>query len=357
MNPLAMAGFATSEDATVSQPKQQTRQEMIICCCLPFIVISLSTGLIRTNQYLMKEQHFPYPFVLVIGHCVFCSLFALLLLWCQPKMFPALTDPDRKVELSLSYYINAILPIALCFAISLVLSNMAYKYCTVAFLQMIKEGNIITIYIMALLVSLDTFSYTQVGILVVMVAATWSCVEGELNFSLLGFVVQGSASTCEAAKTIFQALVLSGKGQKLDPLSTVLVVMPMSGLLLISVLLFNNLVMEVGFAKQPSWSEIVEWKWFLMLNIVNAFGLNVAIAVFLKYLSPVTYILVGNLKDIVVVCMSAYIIHEAISLTQVIGFTMQVLCVFAWTSYKQYGSVLPKQLLHSKSDAEGVKDS
>ncbi|CAL1128001.1 unnamed protein product [Cladocopium goreaui] len=179
---------------------------------------------------------------------------------------------------------------------------MAYKYCTVAFLQMIKEGNIITIYIMALLVSLDTFSYTQVGILVVMVAATWSCVEGELNFSRLAWGTrQGSASTCEAAKTIFQALVLSGKGQKLDPLSTVLVVMPMSGLLLISVLLFKNLVMEVGFAKQPSWSEIVEWKWFLMLNIVNAFGLNVAIAVFLKYLSPVTYILVGNLKDIVVV--------------------------------------------------------
>eukprot|EP00435_Cladocopium_sp_Y103_P024391 s34_g6.t1 len=106
-----------------------------------------------------------------------------MLLFFQPKMFPALTDPDRKVELSMSYYINAILPIALCFAISLVLSNMAYKYCTVAFLQMIKEGNIITIYIMAYFVGLDTFSYTQVGILVVMVAATWSCVEGELNFS------------------------------------------------------------------------------------------------------------------------------------------------------------------------------
>jgi len=29
--------------------------------------------------------------------------------------------------------------------------------------------------------------------------------------------------------------------------------------------------MEVGFAKQPSWSEIVEWKWFLMLNIVTWF--------------------------------------------------------------------------------------
>ena len=37
-------------------------------------------------------------------------------------------------------YITSILPIAFCFAVSLILSNLAYKYCTVAFLQMIKEG-------------------------------------------------------------------------------------------------------------------------------------------------------------------------------------------------------------------------
>lgn len=68
-----------------------------------------------------------------------------------------------------------------------------------------------------------------------------SCVEGELNFSLAGFLTQGTASLCEAArapwlpwlpwrmaqssgrrseaKTIFQCLVLSGP-RRLDPLST-----------------------------------------------------------------------------------------------------------------------------------------
>lgn len=306
------------------------------------MVIVVSTALIRSNQYLMQKENFPYPFILVILHCIFCSLFALALLFIKPSLYPALTDPDKKVELSWHYYSNKILPIALCFAISLVLSNMAYKYCSVAFLQMIKEGNIITIYMMALVVGLETYSHTQVSILILMLAATWSCVEGELNFSFVGFLVQGTASFCEAAKTIFQALVLSGKGQKLDPMSTVLVVMPMSGLLLGLVLLFNNLVIELGFAQQPSFQELWAWKGFLSLNILNAFLLNILIAVFLKYLSPVSYILTGNIKDICVVCMSAFLIHEAISMTQVMGFSMQVLCVFAWTGYKQYGIQVPK---------------
>lgn len=344
-----MAAFA-SEDGALRQSKQQTLKELVLTALLPAIVITFSTCLIRSNQYLMKADHFPYPFVLVIMHCICCSLMALVLRYFQPSLFPALTDPDKKVELSISYYINAILPIALCFSISLVLSNMAYKYCTVAFLQMIKEGNIITVYVMAYFGGLDTFSYTQVGILAVMLVATMSCVQGELNFSFIGFIVQGSASFCEAAKTIFQALVLSGKGQKLDPLSTVLVIMPMCGLLLGSVLLFNNLVVEVGFATQPSWEEICRYRHFLVLNILNAFALNVAIAVFLKHLSPVSYILTGNIKDIVVVCMGAWIIGERISFTQATGFTFQVLCVFAWTTYKQYGSLMPKAVYETKSE-------
>ena len=45
------------------------------------------------------------------------------------------------------------------------------------------EGNIITIYVMAIFCGIEQFSMTQALILGIMVAATWSCVEGELNFS------------------------------------------------------------------------------------------------------------------------------------------------------------------------------
>ena len=39
----------------------------------------------------------------VILHCYFCTLFALILLWLRPGLFPALRDPDKKVELSLRF--------------------------------------------------------------------------------------------------------------------------------------------------------------------------------------------------------------------------------------------------------------
>jgi hypothetical protein len=50
----------------------------------------------------------------------------------------------------------------------------------------------------------------------------------------------------------------------------------------------------------------------------------------------------GNIKDIVVVCMSAFLIGEPTSSLQILGFSTQVLCVFAWTSYKHNGQLVPK---------------
>lgn len=296
--------------------------EGLIRLSLPPALIAASSTLIRSNQYLMRPEVFPYPFVLIIMHCIFCSIFALVLFVCSPGLYPALTDPDRKVSLTSNTYIREILPISTFFAVSLVLSNMAYKYSTVAFLQMIKESNIV-----------------QISILVVMVLATWGCVKGEMNFSLIGLLVQAGSSTCEAAKTICQSLVLSGP-RKLDPLSTVLVVMPVSGLFLGFVLLVNNLL-DSTFVKQPTFSEIYVCRRALFLNIGNAFALNWLIAIFLKYMSPVAYVLTGNVKDICIMLMSAFLMHEDISRIQCLGFVVQIACVFTWSALKQKESQKP----------------
>ena len=138
----------------------------------------------------MQEGHFPFPFTLVLMHCLFSSAFALALRYVMPGLFPALTDPNWKIDINMGFYLRSILPIASCFACSLVLSNVAYKYCSVAFLQMVKEGNIIVIYVLSVLFGIEGFSRSQAAILAVMVAATWGCVDGELNFNLLGFLVQ-----------------------------------------------------------------------------------------------------------------------------------------------------------------------
>ena len=106
------------------------RKSLLLYISLPVLTIVVSASLIRSNRFLMQPDNFPLPFVLVIMHCIFCSLFALALRCVQPNLFPAprrhrahrnqllsepleaLTDPDKKVELSLRYYTTTILPIA-----------------------------------------------------------------------------------------------------------------------------------------------------------------------------------------------------------------------------------------------------
>eukprot|EP00434_Breviolum_minutum_P001087 symbB.v1.2.000950.t1/scaffold45.1/size390604/13 len=352
-------------EATPLTTPRARRAELIWCMILPVTLITASSSLIRINQYLMKEDHFPYPFVLVMMHCFCCSSFALILLWLCPSFFPALRDPDRKVDLTARYCCTALLPIAFCFSISLVLANLAYKYCTVAFLQMIKEsnlagwigcirihmGNIMLIFIMAYAAGIETFAWTKVAILCLMLVATWSCVDGEVNFNFLGFAVQVTSGVGEATKIILQSLLLSGKGT-LDPMSMVLTVMPLCGMCLSCVLLFHGCVRHLSFVHLPEFTELYMWRYYLLLSSCNAFVLNVLIAMFLKYLSPVSYILTGNIKDIVVVCMSAFLIRESIEPIQFLGFSLQVLCVFAWTFYKQYGQLLPKELLEASLETE-----
>mmetsp|Transcript_46267 Transcript_46267/g.86394 ORF Transcript_46267/g.86394 Transcript_46267/m.86394 type:complete len:340 (-) Transcript_46267:137-1156(-) len=310
--------------------------DWLLPCSLPPALILTSASLIRSNQHLMQPGVFPYPFLLVTIHCFCCSFLSGVLLLGKPSLFPARTDPDRQVGITLEYYAREILPIAACFAISLVSSNMAYKYCTVAFLQMMKESNIVTIYLMSVAVGIEHFSLAQSMILVSMVCATWTCVQGELHFSLFGFVLQASSSLAEAAKTILQSLALAhGSGAKLDPLSAVLIIMPLCGLLLLMVIIFHHSVCELSFVTLPNYQQIVDLRSALALNVANAFVLNVLIAMFLKILSPVTYILTGNVKDIAIVVMSAVLMHDSISSLQVCGFSMQITLVFMWSALKQ----------------------
>lgn len=331
------SAFSKQEaDPLLGRSTRGILRDWLLPCLLPPVMILASASLIRSNQHLMQPAVFPHPFVLVTMHCFCCSFFSGALLLCKPSLFPALTDPDKMVDITPQYYLREILPIAGCFAVSLVTSNMAYKYCTVAFLQMMKESNIVTIYLMSVAAGIENFSLVQSMILVAMVCATWTCVQGELHFSALGLLLQASSSLAEAAKTIFQCLALAhGSGKKLDPLSAVLVIMPLCGLLLAMVILFHCHAYELSFVTIPTYSQIFELRADLALNVANAFVLNVLIAMFLKILSPVAYILTGNVKDIAIVVMSALLMHESISNQQICGFSMQVALVFLWSALKQ----------------------
>merc|ERR1740121_251754 len=176
------------------------------------------------------EDRFPYAVPLTCLQQAFCTLLAAALLCVQPSLFPSLTDEAQKVKVDARFVLTGSLPIGALFATSLVLTNLAYEHLSVAFLQMMKEANIVLVYLLSLLAALEVFSWRHVQVIIFAIFAASLTIKGELNFSLDGFLIQLTGGICECARIVLQSVLLSGK--KLDALSYVLIISPICFFLL-----------------------------------------------------------------------------------------------------------------------------
>jgi hypothetical protein len=228
------------------------------------------------------------------------------------------------------------MPIAFVFSVQLVLSNTAYLNSSMAFLQMMKESNLVLVYAFSLVGALETFGWTKVKIIVMMLCATGLTIHGEVNFSMKGFVIQATGQLFESSKIVLQVLLLSSAGRKLDVLTYVLLVMPACFLVLGCMLFFLTYVHPMELFATPLWSDVVAWWPILFANANLAFALNVAIALLMKEVSAVGYILAGVVKDTFIVVVGAAALHEPIALLQCVGFSMQLFFVCTWSLMKTF---------------------
>lgn len=299
---------------------------LYICC---------SASLISFNKYLMHEDRFPYAVTLVMLHMGFAAVLSFILRWVRPQMFPSITDPERKVTFDASLMIKNILPIAVLFSGQLVLSNQAYLHSSVAFLQMMKEANLVLVYILSLIACLETFRFRSILILLFICLATTMTIVGELHFSWTGFFVQGTSQLFECSKIVLQALVLSEAGKKLDAMSYVLIVTPICFcVLFVASTVIYFIKPELSFA--GAWPHFEAWWHILILNSCLAFSVNVVIAFFIKYSSAVAFILAGIVKDVVIVTTGTMLFSEHISILQAVGFFLQLVGILVWSLTKTF---------------------
>eukprot|EP00929_Paragymnodinium_shiwhaense_P113392 TRINITY_DN81684_c0_g1_i1.p1 TRINITY_DN81684_c0_g1~~TRINITY_DN81684_c0_g1_i1.p1 ORF type:complete len:390 (+),score=92.23 TRINITY_DN81684_c0_g1_i1:151-1320(+) len=309
-----------------------TRATLSIIALGLFYVIT-STGLIAFNKYLMDKDRFPFAVVLVMMHMAFCATFSGGLYLVKPDLFPSLSDPEKRLVVDTKLIITRALPLAFFFTGTLVLSNVAYLHSSVAFLQMMKEANLVLVYVFSLAFALEKFSWRNAQILFVILVATAMTIHGEVNFSLHGFLIQLGSQLMECMKIVLQVMLLTGQA-KLDVMSYVLLVTPLCFLLLAgAVCVLTVLRPNENFAL-PEWSDIVAWWPLLAANAMLAFTLNVAIALFMKWSSAVTYILAGIVKDAMIVICGSILLHEIITPVQTVGFAIQLGGIVVWSLMK-----------------------
>lgn len=323
-------------DEELALPLSQRVGNVMFVAFLGLGYICVSAGLIAYNKFLMHTDRFPFAVPLVFIHACFCSSCAFMLYMCVPSLFPSLSDPEKKVAIDKDVILKGALPIAVMFSGQLALSNTAYLHSSVAFLQMMKEANLALVYAMSLAAGLEFFKWRSFYILTAVLGATLLTIHGELNFSWMGFTIQGASQLFECFKIVLQAMLLSAAGCKLDALTYVMLVMPLCALVLGCALFVLIFVYPNEHLQTPAWHDLVLWWPHLLVNACIAFTLNVVIALFIKHSSAVAFILAGMVKDAMIVLSGVFILNEIVSGLQGVGFALQLGLILVYSLTQRF---------------------
>jgi len=286
--------------------------------------IALSGGLINFNKYLMNKQRFPHPMALTAMHMAASLLLCSLMLLVRPSAMPSVEACKGKMAKLYKY----LAPIGCLFAIMLYGSNRAYLYCSIAFLQFMKEANVVLVFTFSAMAGLQFFNRQRAVVIAWVILGSSLCVHGEMNFVFIGFMLQAVSQLAECARAVVAEIVLSGSEFKLDPLSYTFFMAPVCLLVL-------------GIGNIITWdhsviTDLAVWWPYLLPNACMAFCLNVLIAQVIKETSAVGFIITGVVKDIVLVVFSSAVFHDSITTTQWLSFSVTLSGVFFWSLMKVF---------------------
>lgn len=329
--------MAVASDTSGNSGNVSTRVLTVTLLCGFYICVS--SMLIRFNKYLMHEDRFPYSMPLSSLHMAFSLMLCSIFYAVRPECFPGMAATAGKRSELLRWFV----PIGMAFAGSLYCSNLAYSYSNVAFLQFMKEGNVIITFLISCAAGLQVMNRVRLAVVFWIMAFSALSVGSELNFVFIGFVIQLASQVAECCRVVLGECVLGGSGLKLDPLTYTLFAAP-AGLV---VLVFGNI-----FTWHPEIVTRAMQHWHLLLpNALLAFVLNVTVATVIKEVSAVGFILAGVTKDIVLVTVSATLFGEQITHLQAFGFSMVLAGILLWSLMK----ALPKHpVVRSIEDSLGL---
>lgn len=304
--------------------------------------ILVSAGMILFNKFLMQPDRFPFATSLTTLHMLNALFLASLLHRLAPSLFPTFDAVWGTGKKDVRAVMTTLMPfsvIAVCGAMSLVAGNTAYKYSSVAFLQMVKESHIIFVYALMVVFGLETLRLKTVCILTFIAISAAFAVYGEVHFALYGLCLQLFAGLSGSAQIVLSNRLMSKSGgPKLDPLTMVFCTSPTMLIALIpaNFQFWDPMIPERAYAMWP----------YLVANMLLAFLLQLVTAMTIKGISATGHALSSVLKDLAIVTSAAVIFHESLSTIQILGFAGTIAGIAIYSSMKlfpEYFGLAPPQ--------------
>jgi len=291
----------------VSAQVARAKTKVSAAAIIPIWII-LSSTVILYNNHLYSTLNFRYPVFLVTWHLTFAAIGTRVL-----QRTTHLLDGAKDIHISKDMFVRSILPIGLLFSASLILSNTAYLYLSVAYIQMLKAFTPVAILLISWSFRIQDPS-KKLAVIVLMISTGVALAShGELHFNLIGFITQAAAVAFEASRLVMIQILLHGL--KMDPLVSLHYYAPVCALI-------NSLVLPFTEGLEPFYELARVGPFILISNACVAFLLNIAAVFLVGAGSGLVLTLAGVFKDILLITGSVLLFGAQITPLQVCGYSV-----------------------------------
>jgi drug/metabolite transporter (DMT)-like permease len=279
--------------------------------------------MILFNKAVLDQLKFPYPMFLTTWH-MFLATILTQIMSKTTNMLPGVGE--NKVDSTVMY--KQILPVASFFAVSLVLSNKAYIYLSVSYIQMLKAFTPVAVLIFSFFSGLEKTSWPELGIVMIICVGVALTSVGESFFSWAGFTFQALAILAEASRLVMTNILI--RHLKLDPLSALYYIAPICCVFIGIACFFFEL-------RDLPWDRMMtlDFSLIMLLNGGVAFLLNVAVVLLIGNTSALVLTLAGIVKDILLVFLSIALFGSPVTPLQYAGYGLALLGLNLHKEYKK----------------------
>ena len=211
------------------------------------------------------------------------------------------------------------------YAASLWLSNSAYLYLSVSFIQMTKSLMPGLVYACGVMLGTERFGVGSALNMTLIAFGVLVCAVGEANLVVKGLVQQLVALLFEAARLTLVQILMAGKGIKLNPLQSLYYVSPACLMCLLVPFAFVELQELVD--NPPTVYPAI-----LLGNGLIAFSLNLAVFLLIGKTSALTMNIAGVIKDWMLIFFSYSVFKAPVTALNLFGylFCCSGVAVYNW---------------------------
>ena len=217
------------------------------------------------------------------------------------------------------WYITHVLPIGAFAAISLALGNYTYLYLSVSFIQMLKAGVPAVTMLVLVITGLERpHEQTVLGVAILTIGTVMAAY-GEIAFQWIGVVMMFSSEFSEAFRmAVLQYLLGSLRFELIEGLY----IMAPASLFFLTIGIFT--FEFSALAEKGGLNKIAANPFMYMMAAFLGFMVNFLTLGVIKSTSSLTFKVVGQMKNTVVIWLSVVLFGSDITGIQVAGYTISM---------------------------------